>query len=67
MLKKGLEHDQITVNQMGNKATTTEQLANQPEVYSWADGNCINENCRISREKSIYKPTVDKRWSVQHR
>ena len=34
MLKKGLEHDQITVNQMGNKATTTEQLANQPEVYS---------------------------------
>ena len=29
MLQEGLEHDQITVNQMGNKATATEQLDNQ--------------------------------------
>ena len=33
MLKEGLEHDQITVNQMGNKATATEQLANQKFIH----------------------------------
>ena len=33
MLQEGLEHDQITVNQMGNKATATEQLANQKFIH----------------------------------
>ena len=31
--KQGLEHDQITVNQMGNKATATKQLDNQKFIH----------------------------------
>ena len=33
MLQEGLEHDQITVNQTGNKATATEQLDNQKFIH----------------------------------
>ena len=33
MLQEGLEHDQITVSQMGNKATATEQLDNQKFIH----------------------------------
>ena len=57
MLQEGLEHDQITVNQICNKATTR-----QPEVHPWSDDNCIKENYRISREKKMIWPTVAKRW-----
>ena len=49
MFWEGLEHDQITVNQMCNKAT-----ARWPEFYSWADDNYIKENYRISREKKNF-------------
>ena len=50
MLQEGSEHDQITVNQMCNKATPMCNKAT-PEVYSWADDNSIKENYRVSREK----------------
>ena len=33
MLQEGLEHDQITVNQMDNKAKATEQLDNQKFIH----------------------------------
>ena len=33
MLQEGLEQDQITVNQMGNKATAIEQLDNQKFIH----------------------------------
>ena len=33
MLQGGLEHDQITVSQMGNKATATKQLDNQKFIH----------------------------------
>ena len=33
MLQEGLEHDQITVSQMGNKATATKQLDNQKFIH----------------------------------
>ena len=33
MLQEGLEHDQITMNQMGNKATASEQLDNQKFIH----------------------------------
>ena len=50
MLQKGLEHDQITMSQMGNKATAIEQLDNQTFIH---EPMTLNENCRISREESI--------------
>ena len=34
MLQEGLEQDQITVNQMGNKVTATEQLDNQKFIQA---------------------------------
>ena len=33
MLQEGLEHDQITVSQTGNKATATKQLDNQKFIH----------------------------------
>ena len=33
MLQEGLEPDQITMNQMGNKATASEQLDNQKFIH----------------------------------
>ena len=61
MLQEGLEHDQITVNQMGNKATATEQLDNQKFIhepmtlYLWKlshsrekDDQCNTGNSKIT-------------------
>ena len=61
MLQEGLEQDQFTVNQMGNKATAIEQLDNQKFIhelmtlYQWKlshsrekDDQCNTRNNKIT-------------------